>query len=161
MISTFVDVQGFKIADNKFIVKEVAILIDGNRIAHYIFKPPFDWAFLPCECKRQATWLRKNHHGLHWNDGYIEFDRLSYLLTTMLQSRIVMVKGLEKKQWLQDFVKDVHIENAEEYEDCAFRLCDGESEFKCAHHDGVCALANVFKLHRWCIDHIANNGNKN
>lgn len=101
------DVQGFKIADNKFIVKEVGILFDGNRTAHYIFKPPFDWTFLSYEHKRQATWLRKYYHGLHWNDGYIEYDRLSNLLTAMLQSRIVMVKGLEKKQWLQDFVKDV------------------------------------------------------
>lgn len=49
------DIQGFKIENNKFIVKEFAAY-DGVRISHYIFKPPFPLKMLSPDLYKQAVY---------------------------------------------------------------------------------------------------------
>ncbi|KYN09585.1 hypothetical protein ALC57_18295 [Trachymyrmex cornetzi] len=62
MVPMFVDLQGF-IIEKRFIVKEVAILKNGNILTHYISTSPMPWRFLTKSDKRHATWLMRNHHG--------------------------------------------------------------------------------------------------
>ena len=50
-----VDVQGFKIENNKFISKELAAY-DGRKICHYVFKPPFNLNQLPPNLTKEANW---------------------------------------------------------------------------------------------------------
>ncbi|CAH1968779.1 unnamed protein product [Acanthoscelides obtectus] len=65
-MSVVLDVQGFKIENNKFLAKEFCAY-DGVRLCHYIFKAPFPWDLLPPPLKIQAKWLTDNYHGYCWN----------------------------------------------------------------------------------------------
>jgi hypothetical protein len=53
-----IDIQGFKITNNKFIPKELAIL-KNNKMAHYVFAPPFPSTLLPDDVQYQIKWLSK------------------------------------------------------------------------------------------------------
>lgn len=60
--TAFVDVQGFIVAD-RMVAKEFATMRNTS-IAHRVFAPPKPWDNLTVAEQRQATWLRRNHHGL-------------------------------------------------------------------------------------------------
>jgi hypothetical protein len=65
-----IDIQGFKITNNKFIPKELAIL-KNNKMAYYVFAPPFPSTLLPDDVQYQIKWLSKNHHCIKWDIGFV------------------------------------------------------------------------------------------
>ena len=58
-----VDIQAFYQPENKFVVKEIAILRLGTNSspAVYTFKPPFDWEKLPVDYRVKNTWLERHY----------------------------------------------------------------------------------------------------
>ena len=65
-------VKGF-IVDERFVVKEVAILRNGREMTHYVFMCPMPWRFLTKKDQSHASWLMAHHHGLRWNDGMVPY----------------------------------------------------------------------------------------
>ncbi|KAL6263018.1 hypothetical protein P5V15_005813 [Pogonomyrmex californicus] len=71
-VPIFVDLQGFTVQE-KFMVKEVAILKNGKELTHRIFREAIPWNLLTKTEKSKACWITSNHHGLQWSDGDIAY----------------------------------------------------------------------------------------
>lgn len=100
------DVQGFY-SLNGFVVKELAIIpLEEEDIPKvYHFKPPCNWSCLLPEHQSCNKWLEMNFHGIPWSSGDIPFGRYPIVLHNHLKDcRKVFVKGLAKKQWLEQFL---------------------------------------------------------
>lgn len=146
----FVDMQGF-IIDREFIVKELSIsIIDDinkqirqNSIqpveSHYIFIAPYGWSYLNDACRKQANWLTKNHHGLHWTDGHDSYADISACVEPLLVNNLsIYIKGHQKISWLNELCESPLI-NCINIEDigCTVQL-SGEMNntiVPCGHHD--------------------------
>lgn len=148
-----IDIQGFRGPKDQLIVKEIAILRDGNH-HHFIITPPFDFKHLPTSLKRQAKWLYQNHHGLCWNGGFTKYQKVQEFLRDKLINCTVYVKGNEKSQWIKELLNDnvevINIENAN---------CPSLKELKimfpnekrCLSHNKCCALQNVFLIENYLL----------
>lgn len=138
-----IDVQGFKIEKNKFIVKEFAAF-DGEKICHYVFKPPFPYDMLPHDLKKQAHWLMKHHHCINWNDGFTPLHKFGNILAKLTQSvSNIYIKGAEKADYIRQFTSKPVYE-LEEWP--ALKI----SKVKCFYHfqsNCMCALSNVYYLY--------------
>lgn len=135
------DVQGFKIENNKFIPKEMAAY-DGNRICHYIFRPPFGLDCLDPEALKQTLWLMHNHHCIDWDAGYTPLYKFSNIIKSLTEKvDIVYVKGKEKADFLRKLTSKPIIELEEQP-----RL--KKNAPKCFYHSNstscACSLFNVF-----------------
>lgn len=178
-IPTFVDVQGF-IVNDKFMVKEVAVLRHGWTITHHVFTAPMAWNLLTRAEKSKICWLIGNHHGLAWKDGDVEYNRAKEIIRRAVcdgasednaSERRIYVKGIEKKHWLEkiigDAVRDIDasIENIDvDYEDIGrLETLAAIRSFRCMRHSRHCAMENVCKLRDWwmernkCIKDIISN----
>jgi len=159
----FVDLQGF-IVNEHFIVKESAVLKDGCELSHHIFEPPMSWDLLTRKEKLHATWVIANHHNLHWNDGYIKYNRAKDTIRKAVlrgldpdTMTVIYVKGGEKKEWLQEILGHgveeytIRIETMDTDFDDIARLEDLSAiqTFHCADHTQHCAMKNVIKLCNW------------
>lgn len=138
------DIQGFKIENNKFIVKELAAY-DGKKICHFIFRAPFSEKLLPPNIQKQNLWLTKNHHGLRWEEGVIPYFRLKSIIEELSRHSVpIYVKGREKADFIRTFIKSENVlEFAEHPKLQSYNP-------KCLYHSlnsCICALSNVYKLH--------------
>lgn len=70
----FVDLQGF-VVEESFRIKEIAVLRHGRELLHHIFGPSVSWSLLSAEDRSRATWLVRNHHGLKWQEGDVDYKR--------------------------------------------------------------------------------------
>ncbi|KYN18782.1 hypothetical protein ALC57_08896 [Trachymyrmex cornetzi] len=139
------------IIEKQFVIKEVAILKNGNILTHYIFTSPMPWRFLTKSDKRHATWLMTNHHGLQWNDGMVPYRMVRQLISEAVigdTSTIIFVKGLEKRKWLNDIINndDVVIEFIDtQYENIkSLENLDSNNTFRCGRHVKRCAFYRMY-----------------
>lgn len=160
-VPVFVDLQGF-IVREKFVVKEVAVLRDGTVLTHHVFTAPMAWDLLTKSEKSKACWLTANHHGLNWKDGDIKYARVKEIIRRaacegLMSETTIYVKGLEKKQWLEEILGD-----AAHDVDAVIKTIDADYEnigrletltavrlFRCGRHVNNCAITNVCKLRDW------------
>jgi len=138
-----IDIQGFKVENNKFIPKELAAF-DGFKICHYVFKPPFEIGYLPPELYKQAQWLTKNHHCILWNEGYTPVHKFSEIIKNLTEKvDNVYVKGKEKS----DFIRKYSLKPVVEL--CEYPALQKEKP-NCFYHSQIkciCALNNVYYLY--------------
>ena len=141
------DVQGFKIENNKFIPKELAGY-DGYKISHYVFKSPFNISYLPPDLYKQADWLMKNHHCISWNEGNTPVHKFSEIIKNLTEKvDQVYVKGREKSDYIRKYSIKPVIELDEHPS-----LQKGEPH--CFYHSKlpcICALTNVYNLYNNCL----------
>lgn len=142
-MNLYLDVQGFKIENNRFITKELAAY-DGNHITHYIFKQPFPFDMLPTNLQNQASWLTKNHHCLEWDIGFTPLHLFNKIINHLAStSPHIYVKGLEKANYIQHYItKPVQV--------LPDQPCIKKDVPKCFYHTedySICALSNVFFLY--------------
>lgn len=145
-----IDVQGFQ-NSKRFIFKEIAYShIDGD-INVIMLAPPFDWNLLSIADKRTNRYLTYQYHGLHWYDGTTPYGDLSQYLELALNDSILLVKGLEKRQWLQQLLPRAKIIDLAEYNCPALKKLTKISS-PCLNHifTRVCAKNNVIALKKWC-----------
>lgn len=138
-----VDFQGFKLENNKFLVKEFACY-DGLRISHYVFKPPFPLRMLSPDLHRQAVWLMNNHHGIDWKAGFTPLHQFGGIVDQLTKGAdMVYVKGREKL----DILKKYCTRPVYEFDE---HPPLERTQPKCFHHNNdicACALSNVFFLY--------------
>lgn len=158
-MSVYIDIQGFRGLNKAFIVKEIAILHnDQDDYQHFLIKPPYIKEKLLAKQQRHADWLTKNFHGLHWEAGTVSINSLKKIFNSHLYNQIILVKGLEKKNFLEDLLElninpFICVKNLEDY-NCYHnlhdlkRICEeGGYTFNCCkHHYKNCALQNVYLL---------------
>lgn len=144
-----IDIQGFKIGNNKFSLKELAAY-DGKLISHFVFRRPFPFHHLNEDLQKQANWLMKNHHCIDWNEGFIpqhEVKNIIHRLTS--DTDVIYVKGREKKDILETLTKTAVIEFDEQ-------PALNPTQVNCFFHSKMhcmCALSNVYDLYN---NHIIN-----
>lgn len=143
------DLQGFKTENNKFIVKELAGY-DGEKMCHFVFKPPFPFDMLPSDLQKQAKYLTKNHHGIEWNVGFTPLHYLKQIIGDFTaHANYVYVKGREKANFLKQYTTTPVLEFEEQ-------PALQKTNPKCLSHSQkfcMCALSNVFKLYESFIMH--------
>lgn len=137
------DVQGFKVEKNKFIVKELAAY-NGSKTAHYIFKPPFSMKLLPPDLEKQVKWLTNNYHCIDWDEGHTPFFYFGKIIQKLTENEeIIHVKGAEKAEFIKKH-SSIPIYELDEHPPLQF------SEPRCFHHlksKCMCSLSNVLYLY--------------
>ena len=154
-----VDLQGFQQPQNKFVLKELAVLSLYD--SHYViqlFEPPYEWTQLSAKYKSCNAWLTRNFHGLNWQDGHIPYNmRKSVIKSTLHDARIVYVKGKEKKDYLSKYLNNsILIIDLNDIDCPSLRTMykDNYNNITCPHHTQLddkisCALKNVNSLRYW------------
>ena len=102
-----IDIQGFRRSRNLFVLKELAFAAVGKATqgSVIIFKPPCKWSHLLESEQKTNRYLVDNFHGIEWEYGWAEFtDIVKVLQESLKDAHKIMVKGLEKKRWLQELL---------------------------------------------------------
>lgn len=142
------DIQGFRVNKNKFIVKELASY-DGHKICHFIFKPPFPLKDMEPNLHKEAIWLMNNYHCIDWHSGHVPYFRCAEIIRELCSKvKYVYVKGLQKADFIRKYTPDSVTVIEMDGQPCIRPM-----EPRCFYHlksPCVCALSNVFFLY----DHI-------
>lgn len=153
-MNLFVDVQGFKDCNNQFIVKELAISTQ-NFTQVFLIKPPYPYTTLSAEEKKNVRWIERQR-GIKWGQGHIDYREFHRIIAPILQNRIVIMKGQEKKKWLHELCDNCVLINVEDkgcpnflklYE--MYSTCS--NDFNCFSHNNYCALKNVICIKKWYL----------
>ena len=111
MMEYVVDVQGFKLPENKFVLKELATLSVNDDLKPFsvLFQPPCDWSCVPSKSKRVNRWLECNCHGISWNSGNLPYRIISTVLKIIFRDATkIYVKGLENKKLVEKICKKIN-----------------------------------------------------
>lgn len=148
-MATVIDIQCSKDINNNSFIKELAIVKLGKKqIAHYVFKPPYDWKYLPSEIRHQNCWLENNFHGLGWYQGNVSSSEIfSILLDNIDWGERVYVKGSQKKALLKEQY-DLHTFDLESL-GCPKPSDLPHYDFGCTYEHTHCALAQALQFARW------------
>lgn len=155
-----IDVQGFQHGKNlEFICKEISIFSTENRTSvHKILRPQTRYQLLDQNIKAQINWNTRHLHGLRWSssaDNLPYRDLRSFIEKNVVEGANVLVKGLEKKKWLQYYLPNNNILDITEYDCNKIKdLMLYNLEFHCkSHWDNRlrCTEQNVFSIHQWYI----------
>lgn len=153
-----IDVQGFQ--SDGFIVKELAATyMEEDHKEVLLFKAPFPWNSLLQQNKTTCNWLTRNYHGIEWEDGEIDYDQIKEeLVDIVARATVVYIKGLQKLNWIQEFIgKNLIIINVEDMGCAALHKLTATSNLKniCNNHHRTrnynCALKNVIALKKWLL----------
>ena len=156
-----IDAQGFKRVYNDFVFKELAIvpLEEDVQPAVFLFAPPHDWNFLSARYKCENSWLTKNYHGIHWQDGEIPYEELEEILKTSTRgAKKVYVKELEKQKWIRNIISNVV--NIEIFDCPSLAKLHQQSDLPCSNHNlqlcrkSNCAVQNVINMKKWLINYL-------
>lgn len=153
-MSALVDIQGFKIGSNTFILKEVAILSKG-KVQVFLIRPPFHYYDLTSKEKQQVNWIQRNRK-IYWDEGYIPYKYYKIILNVLLKDKSIYVKGSEKVLWMKNIIDSANVFNIED-KGCPSLLTLSEkyesvNVYTCMYHQSVCALKNVIYLEKWCLE---------
>lgn len=97
----YVDIQGFKKPQNRFICKEFCLLQDNGYKFHTFVKSTMSFKKLPSFHKRQALWLMNNHHKIDYDFGDMDSFDLRDQMYPKMRNKIILVKGSDKIKWLK------------------------------------------------------------
>lgn len=150
-MNVIVDVQGFKNEENKFIVKEIAIL-SKTCSTNLLIKPPYPFYNLTTKERLQVSWIERNL-GILWNEGFIPFNMLKLNVMDFFRNKHVYTKGVEKVKWLKKLLDNNNVYNLEDLNCPKFETLYNlypENIQTCIYHKKICALKNVLCLYKWC-----------
>ena len=100
-MSVVIDFEGFQLDSGYFIVKELAFCAN-NSVGLWTFQPPFPYNELPSIIKVQYSWVTRNLHRIHWNEGELPYTNLRNILNLLFELYPnVYVKGVQKKNFLE------------------------------------------------------------
>lgn len=162
--ATFVDIQGLKFSDDKFILKEISC-ITGQIEYHAIVKSPFIFSNLNKKFQLQAKWLSKCYHGIDWSNGNFHIRQVKNHLRELLQDQPIFVKGIEKTNWLRQLFPEIRFEvyDLDTEHGCDLKISNFHSDKKweeqcsfhmnCEHHY-QCARVNALAIQNWYNDNV-------
>lgn len=150
-----VDVQGFNGVDNNFIIKEFALATE-NYTYVFLIKPPFPFSSLLEKERRQVLWVER-HYGITWSEGFIDYREFKRIVKPYLENKKILVKGLEKVQWVRNLcsycsVTDIGEKGCPKFSILYERFCNHGNCFYCINHSKHCAARNVIMLRKWYME---------
>lgn len=151
----FVDVQGFKIENNEFILKEFAIATPEYTQA-FLIKPPYSYKHLSPEDMRQVNWLERNR-GISWSEGCIDYREFRRIIASVLRDKNMFVKGEEKCKWIRELcgencdIIELGGKGCPNFVTLYNTFCK-KKELTCCFHKKICALKNVICMFNWFQD---------
>lgn len=104
-MTAVVEFQAFTDNDNRFIIKEFAVVSDSFQ-TQIVFKSPYCKCTLNQKQQRTACWLSRYLHGIKWEDGTIEYND-DIIRTLCKPFNTIYSKGLEKVKFLNEFHSNV------------------------------------------------------
>jgi len=143
-----IDIQGFQFKNNEYIPKELAFYDSEHRIGHYIFESPYHESVLSSKNRRTANWLIKYHHGIDWNDEFVQGSKFGKIISFLTNTvKFVYVKGSMKADILKGTTNATVIDMSDEGGKLmkTFPMC---GYHKRGSNCYMCSLSNVFQLHR-------------
>jgi len=151
-----VDLQGFQYRNSEFLCKEITVLKNYSCF-HEIVNFPLHSEQLEKKFKYHINWVTRNIHGLKWDEkGSLDLSQMENFLKKMTDDYKgpIMVKGLQKKEWLQRYVSNNVIDMETEY-NCPATIPDIHDYF-CSyhHHYKRCSRNNVYKLADWYLNNV-------
>ena len=103
------DAQGYPTPD--FQVKELSIY-DGKQMKSWVFKPKFPFSDLSEKRKKTVNYVYYNIHGVHYNTGYVDYNKLNSIIKKELDGvDTVYVKGSNKKDFLLSVYNELKIDS--------------------------------------------------
>ena len=93
MEAAVIEFHGFKDNNNRYILKEFA-LVNGSFQCHVLFASPYSITELNDKMQRTARWLTRNLHGIDWDDGSVPYNE-NLIRTLCKPFSTVHTKGLE------------------------------------------------------------------
>lgn len=150
-----VDYVGFEDVHGRMVIKELAIVErKGKRLAHFVFKNPYDWNELDETAKAVNTRLTSHQHGIRWDEGGIDHADVAKVVGRALErSKSLYAYGTSKCSVLQKLTKRTFINletefNAPPPKKIGF---EGVRCMLACHHVPYfeCALENASILARW------------
>lgn len=155
------DFQGTKDENNKFIVKELALIsTDGQAYELQLIQPHYDFNQPPESVGNKVIWL-ENHYGLRWGPGIRYYSDLKDVLQNMNIYGTVLVKGIEKHKFATELMSEcnVNVVNIEDWGCPSLKQLKIQSVLRpCTfnHNSKTCAYLNVCKVLEWLkIEKIA------
>ncbi|GBM31846.1 hypothetical protein AVEN_56941-1 [Araneus ventricosus] len=103
MSSTIIiELEGFQISPDKFIVKEVAVCTEDGLTGNWRFKPPYSFEVLGIKKQIEYSWVSRNIYGIRWDYGHLPYaelySNLSYLFN---KYSCINIKGYQKRNFLE------------------------------------------------------------
>lgn len=156
--SYILDFQGFKDENNKFILKEVAVMdIKNLKLLHWFVRQPYPLSKLSPAAQRQARFNSRFYHGIPFNYGNAPFYYIKKKLIKVLSHNTVYVKGSEKKDFLQEMFKEAKFEDLTNFPSLKL-LRSRFNNYNCSFHSSnqmcpffSCALNNVYNIHSYTL----------
>lgn len=148
-----VDIQGFKDAQNKFIIKELAVATEEFTLVFSI-KPPFPYSRLSNEERRHVSWIEKTF-GFRWSEGHIDFREFKRIIVPYLENKNIFVKGQEKIKWVQELcdtcnIFDIGQKGCPNFLVLYNMFLKGVNKITLNHViDKHCSLRNVICIKKW------------
>lgn len=144
-LSAIVEFHGFKDNQNRFIIKEFAI-VSKHFHTHLVFDAPFNESFLNNKMLRSARWLTRHFHFIKWDTQGIPYDE--ELIRTLCQPFATLyTKGSEKAKFLKEF----HV-NVEAIEESYTNSSSSNLQITCLlpqhNSGGKCALRSAKTFYR-------------
>lgn len=128
--------------DISYVIKACAIAdVHKPACQQFDFKPPYEFARLGIDARKQNNYLTRNHHGLSWEDGTISYDQMWPVIKSKLQTaHRIFTKGDQPARYLSRMLgREVH--NVEKSFADEFESTREENEIrfpKCLlSHDGL------------------------
>lgn len=155
--TAFVDLQGFRMQYNNFVVKEFT-LYDGYEQFHAIVQASCSFKRLSGHYKRHADLATERIHGIPFASGDYSFVEFLELAAPKLAGKRIYVESDEKEKWFRHVFKDCAeincncsnmtdlgfaaplLKNKKIYDICSFH----NLKFGWTPHN--CTLANVLKM---------------
>jgi len=146
--SGVIEFQAFKDNNDKFLVKELAILdLSSNVLYHFLFKPPCSFNSLNSKARRTNRWVTNYFSRINWLDGFIsysKFDSIMYRFCSKFKT--IYTNGEEKRAWIQMFTtsKVVNYPISKEFLASKDVCCLAVANEK--HANSNCAIKNAYRL---------------
>lgn len=104
-MAAVVEFHGFKDNNNRFVVKELAV-VGKSFQSHIVFQPPYCFNNLNSKMRRTARWLSRHFHHIKWDEDGIPYDE--QIISSLCKPfSVIYTNGLEKVKFLEQFHHDV------------------------------------------------------
>jgi hypothetical protein len=141
-----VEFHGFKDNQNRFVIKEFAIVSRYFHV-HLIFEAPYDESRLNSKMQRTARWLTRHFHFIKWNARGIPYDE-ELIRALCKPFTTLYTNGSEKANFLKEFHD--HVEDIK-----GSKAQSSSLSVTCIlpqhNRGGKCALRSANVLFKWMV----------
>lgn len=151
-----IDIQGVFLPE--FFPKELTILHSSGALEHYTVRAPTPWQRLGDAEKKLNNYVERFIHGIKYSffdENTLDYYHLLPILAN-LHADVILVKGHQKKKFLEPLVAGRRIINLETWPDCPkLDVCSSyDRRIECTYHSSSsfnfkCSRNNVHVINNY------------